>query len=208
MRLFYTTFEAAQVLGVSLPTVVNWIKARRIKAHRTPGGHRRIAREDLATFMLRQGIPLPGELADAAPGRRKVLVIAEPGPVREGSVRQLVAAGYAVEQSSPGFAAGAAAARYGPDAVLLHAGAPDGGEALRALRADRELGSVPVVALGAPEWCDQLNGAGAAEALGRSPADGQLAAAVARALQATERHAVPARRGVVRRRRAARSTND
>src|SRR5512142_81988 len=98
MRLFYTTFEAAQVLGVSLPTVVNWIKARRLQAHRTPGGHRRISREDLATFMLRHGIPLPEELADAAPGRRKVLVVAETGPAREGMTRQLVAAGYAVEQ--------------------------------------------------------------------------------------------------------------
>ena len=29
----------------------------RLKAHRTPGGHRRIAREDLAAFMLRHGIP-------------------------------------------------------------------------------------------------------------------------------------------------------
>src|SRR5512142_1239303 len=110
MRGFYTTHEAARLLGVSLPTVANWIKARRLRAHRTPGGHRRIAREDLATFMVRHGIPVPDELADAAPGRRKILVVAEPGPAREGSVRQLVAAGYSVEQSSPGFAAGAAAA--------------------------------------------------------------------------------------------------
>lgn len=208
MRLFYTTFEAAQVLGVSLPTVVNWIKARRLKAHRTPGGHRRIAREDLATFMLRHGMPVPDELAGAAPGRRKVLVVAEPGPAREGAVRQLVAAGYAVEQSSPGFAAGAAAARYEPDAVVLHATAPDGGEVLRALRADRELGSVPVVALGAPEWREQLTEAGATEALGRPPADGQLAAAVGRALQATDRHATRARAGTAQRRRAARTTGD
>jgi excisionase family DNA binding protein len=208
MRLFYTTFEAARILGVSLPTVVNWIKARRIKAHRTPGGHRRIGREDLATFMLQQGIPLPDELAGAAPGRRKILVIGEPGPAREGSVRQLVAAGYAVEQSSPGFSAGAVAARYEPDAVLLHAGAPDGGEVLRALRADRELGSVPVVALGAPEWRDRLTDAGAAEALGHPPAGGQLAAAVGRALQATGRYAVRTPPGASPRRRVGRSTSD
>ena len=62
MRRFYTTFEAAHVLGVSLPTVVNWIKARRLKAHRTPGGHRRIAREELAAFMSRHGMPMPEEL--------------------------------------------------------------------------------------------------------------------------------------------------
>ena len=103
MSLYYTTFEAAQLLGVSLPTVVNWIKARRIKAHRTPGGHRRIAREDLAGFMLRQGIPLPPELSDAVPARRKVLVIADGGPMREGTTRQLAQAGFAVEQVSPGF---------------------------------------------------------------------------------------------------------
>ncbi|HEY6005703.1 MAG TPA: helix-turn-helix domain-containing protein, partial [Anaeromyxobacter sp.] len=93
MRRFYTTFDAARLLGVSLPTVVNWIKARRLKAHRTPGGHRRIAAEDLAAFMLRHGMPVPGELSGAAPERRRALVIAESGPGREGAVRQLAALG-------------------------------------------------------------------------------------------------------------------
>jgi excisionase family DNA binding protein len=186
MRLFYTTFEAARILGVSLPTVVNWIKARRLKAHRTPGGHRRIAREDLAAFMLRHGMPLPDELADAVQGRRKVLIIGEAGPAREGAARQLAAAGFAVEQASPGFAAGAAAARYAPDVVVLQASAPDGGEALRGLRADRELGVVPVVALGAPEWREALQDAGAAEVLARTLAEGELAAALRRALELAE----------------------
>src|SRR5512146_1875037 len=97
MQGFYTTFEAARLLGVSLPTVVNWIKARRLKAHRTPGGHRRIGREDLAAFIVRHGMPMPDELTGALPARRKALVVAGAGPVREGLSRQLVAAGYAVE---------------------------------------------------------------------------------------------------------------
>src|SRR5512144_265589 len=112
MRGFYTTHEAARLLGVSLPTVVNWIKARRLKAHRTPGGHRRIAREELAVFMVRHGMPLPEELAGAAPARPKALVIGEAGPMREGVARQLAEGRYAVEQASSGFAAGAAAARF------------------------------------------------------------------------------------------------
>ena len=99
MRGFYTTHEAAQLLGVSLPTVVNWIKARRLKAHRTPGGHRRIAPEDLAGFMVRHGIPLPEELSGAAQARPKALVLGEPGPMREGLSRQLAQGGYAVEQA-------------------------------------------------------------------------------------------------------------
>src|SRR5690242_19427981 len=98
---FCTTHEATRILGVSLPTVVNWIKARRLKAHRTPGGHRRIARAELAGFMLKQGIPLPEDLGDAVEERRKALVVADVGPAREGLLRQLAQAGFAVEQASP-----------------------------------------------------------------------------------------------------------
>jgi excisionase family DNA binding protein len=192
MRRYYTTFEAARLLGVSLPTVVNWIKGRRLKAHRTPGGHRRIAREDLGAFMLRHGMPLPDELADAAPSRRKVLVLAEAGPAREGAARQLAAAGYAVDQASPGFAAGAAAARFEPDAVVLHAPSQDGGEVLAGLRADRELREVPVVGVGPADWADPLVEAGCARAVARPLADGALAAAVAEALAPATRPREPA----------------
>lgn len=174
MRGFYTTHEAARVLGVSLPTVVNWIKARRLKAHRTPGGHRRIAREDLALFMLRHGMPLPEELAGAAPERPKALVVGEPGPMREGLARQLAQGGYAVEQASDGFAAGAAAARFQPDLVVVSAGSASGGEVLPGLRADRELRDVPVVAVGNADWAGELTDAGCSAVLARPLADGAL----------------------------------
>jgi excisionase family DNA binding protein len=202
MRSFYTTFEAARLLGVSLPTVVNWIKGRRLKAHRTPGGHRRIAREDLAAFMLRHGMPVPGELTGAAPARRKALVIAGPGPAREGTVRQLVAAGYAVEQASPGFAAGAAAARFEPDVLVVHAEAPDGGESIRAARADRDLAAIPVVALAPADWATALSEAGCAAALAAPPGDGALAAAVDGAVRGADPRsdAAPRRRSPRRKR--------
>ena len=184
MARFYTTFEAARLLGVSLPTVVNWIKARRLKAHRTPGGHRRIAEEDLAAFMLRHGMPVPPELSGAAPERRKALVIGEPGPAREGAVRLLAASGYAADQAAPGFAAGAASARFQPDVVVLQADGPDGGDVLRAVRLDRELSAVPVVGVGRPDWLDGLRAAGCAVAISGPVGDGALPAAVAEALSA------------------------
>lgn len=184
MRRFYTTFDAARLLGVSLPTVVNWIKARRLKAHRTPGGHRRISAEELAAFMLRHGMPLPAELSEAAPERRKALVIDEVGPGREGAVRQLAASGYAAEQASPGFAAGAAAARFDPDVLVLRVPSPDGGEVLRGVRLDRELANVPIVAVGRAEWLDDLRDAGCAVVVPEPLAEGALSEAVARALSA------------------------
>jgi excisionase family DNA binding protein len=182
MRGFYTTHEAARLLGVSLPTVVNWIKARRLKAHRTPGGHRRIAREDLAAFMLRHGMPVPEELTGAAPVRRKALVLGDGGPMREGLARQLAEGGYAVEQASPGFAAGAAAARFQPDLVVLSAGTADGGELLPALRSDRELSGVPVVGVGLADWAERGARAGCNAVLTRPVADGALLKAAAEAL--------------------------
>lgn len=182
MRRFYTTYEAAHLLGVSLPTVVNWIKARRLKAHRTPGGHRRIAREDLAAFMLRHGIPLPSDLGDAIASPRKALVLGEPGPVREGALRQLAEIGFAVEQASHGFPAGAAAARFRPDVVVLLAADPDGGDTLRGLRADPELSGVPVVGIGAADWVARLRAGGCAAALARPLVEGALSGALASAL--------------------------
>ncbi|HEY6098511.1 MAG TPA: helix-turn-helix domain-containing protein [Anaeromyxobacter sp.] len=214
MRRFYTTFDAARLLGVSLPTVVNWIKARRIKAHRTPGGHRRIAAEDLAAFMLRHGMPVPGELSSAVPERRKALVIAEAGPGREGAVRQLAALGYAAEQASPGFAAGAAAARFSPDVLVLHAASADGGEILKALRLDREIAQVPVVGVGRAEWRDALREAGCAAVVADPLAAGALGEAVAQALAAAApragtREAEPPRpRAKAPKRRGAGETSD
>jgi DNA-binding response OmpR family regulator len=94
-----------------------------------------------------------------------VLVVADPGPAREGTSRRLAAAGYAVEQASPGFAAGATAARFEPDAVVLHPSGPDDAETLHALKLDRALAAVPVVALGRAEWQAALRASGCAAAL-------------------------------------------
>jgi excisionase family DNA binding protein len=182
MRRFYTTFEAAHVLGVSLPTVVNWIKARRLKAHRTPGGHRRIAREELAAFMARHGMPMPDELADAVDARRRALVVGEAGAALEHVVRQLEAAGMLVQQAAPGFRAGLAAARAIPEVVLLVDPPADGGDTLAGMRADPGLTGIPVVAAARVENVQRLRAAGCHLVLPSPIPDGALAEAAAQVL--------------------------
>jgi excisionase family DNA binding protein len=66
-RSFYTTFEISQVCGVNPTTIQNWVKAKKLKAFQTPGGHRRIRREDLISFMKEFGMPLPAELTHDLP---------------------------------------------------------------------------------------------------------------------------------------------
>jgi excisionase family DNA binding protein len=66
-RSFLTTFEISQLCEVNPTTVQNWVKEGKLKAHVTPGGHRRIRREDLISFMKEFGLPIPAELCEAPP---------------------------------------------------------------------------------------------------------------------------------------------
>ncbi len=64
---FFTTFEISQICGVNPTTVQNWVKGKKLRAFQTPGGHRRVRREDLVSFMKEFGMPLPAELLQNPP---------------------------------------------------------------------------------------------------------------------------------------------
>lgn len=64
-KSFLTTFEISQICEVNPTTVQNWVKGKKLKAHVTPGGHRRVRREDLTSFMKKFGMPIPMQLEGA-----------------------------------------------------------------------------------------------------------------------------------------------
>jgi excisionase family DNA binding protein len=66
-RSYLTTFEISQICEVNPTTVQNWVKGKKLKAHVTPGGHRRVRREDLIRFMKEFGMPIPAELDESPP---------------------------------------------------------------------------------------------------------------------------------------------
>lgn len=66
-RTYFTTFEISQICGVNPTTVQNWIKGKKLKAFTTPGGHRRVRREDLVSFLNEFGMPIPAELDQGPP---------------------------------------------------------------------------------------------------------------------------------------------
>ena len=68
-----TVFTASKYCNVSSKTIINWVEAGHIKAYKTVGGHRRIKKADLESFMKNQGIPVPGVKDDS--GRKKILVV-------------------------------------------------------------------------------------------------------------------------------------
>ena len=58
--------EAARELGVSYPTLKQWIYKRKIKTVTTPGGHHRVPRSEVDRLLFQKGEPAHGGKATAA----------------------------------------------------------------------------------------------------------------------------------------------
>ena len=149
-KAVFTTFEAAKLCHVSPLSIINWVNAGRIPAFRTPGGHRRIRREDLARFMRDNGIPLAEELRDGS-GRSRVLVVDDEAAIRDIFAESLWrrSTPYDVMTAADGFEAGRLVATFRPDVVLLDLRMPglDGFQVCRTIKGDSETAGTVVIAM-------------------------------------------------------------
>ncbi len=149
-KAVFTTFETAKLCHVSPLSIINWVNAGRLPAFRTPGGHRRIRREDLIRFMRDNGIPLHDSLKDGS-GHPKVLVVDDEAGIREVLAEHLSTRSrpYEVLTAADGFEAGRLVATFRPDVVVLDLKMPglDGFQMCRTIKADPETSSTIVVAM-------------------------------------------------------------
>lgn len=149
-KTVFTTFETAKLCQVSPLSIINWVNAGRLPAFRTPGGHRRIRREDLVRFMRDSGIPLPEELREGS-GRPRVLVVDDDAAIRDTISEYLAgrAKPYEVMTARDGFEAGRLVATFRPNVVLLDLRMPgmDGFQVCRAIKADPETSSITIIAM-------------------------------------------------------------
>jgi len=136
-RRVFTTFQAAKYCQVSPFTVRNWIESGALPAYRTPGGHRRILKEDLDAFLREHGMPSADLLGG---GRRRVLLVDdEPEVVR--FLRRIVkglGGNIEIATAADGFEAGALVAEFVPHVVILDLKMPgvDGFEVCRRIKAN------------------------------------------------------------------------
>lgn len=152
-----TTFQVAKLVGVSPPTVVNWVNAGLLSASRTPGGHRRIRREELSRFAKDQGYTLPPSFSEPEAEREVVEPPRVPHVLVVDDEEDFCLlmqtwlqgrAGWAVSVAYSGFAAGLAVARNTPDLILMDIQMPDmdGFTVLQTLRQDPHTRHIPVLA--------------------------------------------------------------
>ena len=143
-----STFAVARMLHVDPGSIANWIDQNLLKAHRTPGGHRRVATDDLVTFLRKHKMPIPAEL-DSVPSR---VVIVDDEP----AITRLIA--WAIKAALPecevaeahdGFRAGAVVATLKPNVVILDLRMPgmDGYEVCRLIKTQESTRQADVLAM-------------------------------------------------------------
>ncbi len=118
-EVYFTTHQVAQFLGVSVPTIVNWIDAQRLKAHRTPGGHRRIAQSEVAAFAGEHGFPLPRQFWRGDAEEATIVIVDDDAAFADTVREYLTAKGpFDIAVATTPFEAGYHIGRYRPDVVL------------------------------------------------------------------------------------------
>ncbi len=143
-----STFKIAQLLEVNPSSVANWVDQGLLTAHRTPGGHRRVAVEDLIRFLKEHKMPVPDELD--IPSVRVLVVDDEP------ALTQLIARAlrtddpdYEIIEAQDGFRAGQMVATLKPDVVILDLRMPgmDGFEVCRLIKGQEATRRAVVLAM-------------------------------------------------------------
>lgn len=150
-KSIYTTHEVSRLLHVNPRSVINWIEQSLLPSYRTPGGHRRIRRDDLLAFLRKHQIPTPESLVE---GKFNVLIVDdEPEIVDIMKAYLSRQAGYEITSASDGISALIEVGRAKPDLLILDIMIPgvDGIEVCRRIKADPNNRTVIIAVSGSTE---------------------------------------------------------
>lgn len=143
----FTTFEVARACGVFHTTVINWVNKGKLKAHHTPGGHRRIVAADLIDFMNRFDMPIPEDLTHRA---KKILIVEDDPAVQRMLKRTLQALpDVEIQTCTGGLEALMAIGKDAPDLLILDIRIPqvNGIEVCRVLKSSELTKPIKIVAI-------------------------------------------------------------
>jgi excisionase family DNA binding protein len=115
-----TTHEVAKYLNVYTNTVIHWMNAGKLNGYRTPGGHRRILREELFRFIKNNHM----EDCVRQSQLKKILIVEDDEDAMDLYISILEKDNYEIKKSYTGFSSGVAI-DFKPDLVILDIMLPD-----------------------------------------------------------------------------------
>lgn len=165
-KAVYTTYEIGKICHVDLTTVIGWIEKGILPGYRTPGGHRRVEKEDLIEFLKKYRLPLPPEFAEGE--KKKILIIDDEPKILSFCLRALkkLTPEAQIETADDGFSGGKKLSSFLPDLVILDLRLPgvDGFELCREIRTDERFKGARILAITAydsPETKEKILACGA-----------------------------------------------
>jgi excisionase family DNA binding protein len=140
--------EVARMVGVAVSSVSKWIDEGKLAAGRTPGGHRRIERDDLVRFLRQQGLRIPAGLE---PSRPKVLIVDDDKQVVQWLAEEIRERfpDCEVIMAFDGYSAGEIIGASKPEVIILDLRMPgiDGFEVCRRIKSNPLLRDARVIAV-------------------------------------------------------------
>jgi len=143
-----TTFEAGRYCSVNPYTIRHWIRTGKLRAYTTPGGHRRIRREDLDGFLEAHGMPLPDDFIE---GPKRILILDKDADTLAGVSRFITALSEKLEVriGEDAFSAGLEIATFDPHLLIIGIETPGiaGIETCRRIKGDPNTSHIRVILL-------------------------------------------------------------
>ena len=138
--------EAATFCAVDRVTMWRWVKSGGLKVSVTPGGHHRILKEDMESFLIDSGMY---PLATKSFPRNRILIVDDDPMIQETFNLTLSSYKYETETAGDGFEAGINTVQFRPDLIILDLIMPemDGFEVCRYLKNDPTTSSVKILIL-------------------------------------------------------------
>ena len=114
-----STTDVASLMGVAVKSVQNWIDQGKLRAGRTPGGHRRISTKHFISFLQHQNLPIPQELT--ASTVRLLVIDTNPKLFRSILAKmKTFCPHWEIQVSYHLFTAGQLCESYQPNAILVN----------------------------------------------------------------------------------------
>lgn len=161
----FSTHSAAKFCRVTPMTIIRWIEEGRIRAYKTPGGHRRIMRVDLEDFCRSNKIPMQWADRIDAGGPRRILIVDDDPAVVEAILDAIFDEdnptnddGYKVEHTDNAFDAGRLLVSMRPHVMFLDTTLPglDLKRVVQSIRKDPSLQHIRLVGIGSDGTCEPV----------------------------------------------------